>query len=383
MSYFPIHDPKGALSRVVLVATDKTDEESQARALHAERVRGARVLRILKSKDEFLAFNRMVFTKLAEFRAAVGDTRPEPSAATVASFVRFLHTLKGGCAMFALDSIAELAHRAESDWKSAGGVQGPRERIASQLEALRAALQDFRQENEELIAVLGSGDDETREVPRSLLYRYEGFLRSTVGERSEALREFQRAFIRKPARQIFAPFERETLRLADSLGKAISPFVIEGGDILLDPQRMAELVASLTHVFRNIVDHGIEDPGERRSRGKAPEGHIQIEVSPFFKGSESWLRLEIEDDGRGIDPARIAAVLRKKGMEHLLAGKSDSEILQLIFEPGFSTADQVTTLSGRGIGMDAVAHAARSLGGRISVHSVVDQGTQLLIEVAE
>jgi two-component system chemotaxis sensor kinase CheA len=393
LNYFPIYGEQNTLDEVVLVATDKTEEEAQARALQAERVRGAMIVKILKSKSEFLSLCRMSFEKIAEYRKRLAESSLEPSSDTVAGFTRFLHTIKGGCSMLVMDSIVELTHRMESDWKlkaeasaSDGKTRDLRELMGSQLSTLHDALQSFQQANHELIQVLGGTEEQVRDVPLSVLRTYEDFLRATFGNGSPALLKFQEWFNKKSAEEIFAPFEDETFRLAQMLRKEVLPFAIEGEGIRLDSRRLEDLLSTLIHIFRNIVDHGIEEPEERKARGKAPQGLIKIRLSRFHQKTPeatSWVRLDIADDGRGLEPAKIAESLQRKGQAHLLVGKSDVEIIQLIFQPGFSTKDQVTTLSGRGVGMDAVAHEVRRLGGKISVSSVIGQGSVLSIEFPE
>jgi len=138
---------------------------------------------------------------------------------------------------------------------------------------------------------------------------------------------------------------------------------------------VSELSEPLVHLLRNSVDHGIESPAEREALGKPRKGTIRLAASQ--EGNRVMITLE--DDGKGLDPQVIKASAEKKGLA--TAGLSDEELQQLIFHPGFSTAQAVTNISGRGVGMDAVQSKITQLGGTIDMKSQPNQGTQFLIKL--
>ncbi|HEY8355858.1 MAG TPA: chemotaxis protein CheW, partial [Ramlibacter sp.] len=132
----------------------------------------------------------------------------------------------------------------------------------------------------------------------------------------------------------------------------------------------------LTHLVRNAIDHGLEGPRERLDAGKPATGTVSLRASQ--RGGS--ILIEVTDDGRGLDRARILAAARRRGT--LVADDAtDSEVWQLIFEAGFSTAEQVTDVSGRGVGMDVVKRNIQALSGTVDVSSVPGQGTRVAVSV--
>jgi chemosensory pili system protein ChpA (sensor histidine kinase/response regulator) len=144
-----------------------------------------------------------------------------------------------------------------------------------------------------------------------------------------------------------------------------------GGAIELDRSVLDRMAPAFEHLLRNAVAHGIEAPAQRVAAGKDPHG--QIEVSLHQAGNE--VRIEVRDDGAGLNLGRIADKARKLGLIGAGAEPTEGELAGMIFTPGFSTADQVTELAGRGIGMDVVRSEVTSLGGRIETASATGRGT--------
>jgi len=163
-------------------------------------------------------------------------------------------------------------------------------------------------------------------------------------------------------------FGRMIRDLSNELEKEID-LVIEGDDTELDKTVVSELGEPLIHLLRNAVDHGVEKPEARTVKGKNPKGTIRI--TAYQEGNRVFLT--VSDDGKGVNPTVIKESAARKGIEtdHL----SDKEIQQLIFHPGFSTAKNVTNISGRGVGMDVVKQKINELGGTIEIISEVDKGT--------
>jgi two-component system chemotaxis sensor kinase CheA len=166
--------------------------------------------------------------------------------------------------------------------------------------------------------------------------------------------------------------------LSADLGKHME-LEMHGADTELDRQVLELVKDPLTHLVRNCADHGIESPVERRAAGKPEKGTIRL--SAWHQGGH--IIIEIADDGRGLDVARIRAKAVELGVasEQDVAAKSDAEICNFIFAPGFSTAAQVTSISGRGIGMDVVRANIEQIGGTIDLKSVAGAGTTFTIKI--
>jgi len=193
--------------------------------------------------------------------------------------------------------------------------------------------------------------------------------------------ELQEAIMRtrmQPIANILNKFTRVVRDLSQQLGKSIE-LEIEGKDVELDKTILESINDPLTHLVRNSVDHGIETPMEREQIGKNGTGTITLKA--FHDAGQ--VNLVISDDGRGLDPKKIANSAIDKGLisDTRVAEMSDKQKMELIFMPGFSTAKEVTDVSGRGVGMDVVVTNIESLGGIIEIDSTPGQGTDIQIKL--
>jgi two-component system chemotaxis sensor kinase CheA len=173
-----------------------------------------------------------------------------------------------------------------------------------------------------------------------------------------------------PLANVFRRFPRLVRDLAAALGKQITVELI-GEDTELDKQMIEQIVDPLTHMVRNSVDHGIGTPEERQRSGKPAEGKIFLRA--YQEGGN--VVIEVSDDGRGLDRERIR---RKAIAQGLIAAddvRTDEELYDLVFAPGFSTAEKVTDVSGRGVGMDVVKRNVEALHGSVSIESVPGGGS--------
>ncbi|NAX20941.1 chemotaxis protein CheA [Vibrio sp. V39_P1S14PM300] len=180
-----------------------------------------------------------------------------------------------------------------------------------------------------------------------------------------------------PVSFAFNRFPRLIRDLAPKLGKEIQ-LDIEGENTELDKTVLEKITDPLVHLIRNAVDHGVETPDARKQKGKSPQGRVALKAS--HQGGN--VVIEIQDDGAGINPSVIFDKAINKGLlpPHTQRHEmSDDQIFQLIFMPGFSTADVVSDLSGRGVGMDVVKKNIESLGGAIAVESYIDAGSRFTI----
>ena len=174
----------------------------------------------------------------------------------------------------------------------------------------------------------------------------------------------------QPVKPVFQRMSRIVREVADMVGKSVR-LVTEGENTEVDKTVIDKLAEPLTHMIRNSVDHGIESPEKRAALGKPAEGTVRLTA----KHRSGRIVIELADDGAGINRERV----RQKAIDNDLiqadANLSDEEIDNLIFAPGFSTADKITDVSGRGVGMDVVKRSIQALGGRISIHSRPGHGS--------
>jgi two-component system chemotaxis sensor kinase CheA len=179
-----------------------------------------------------------------------------------------------------------------------------------------------------------------------------------------------------PLGQVFDKLARIVRQISREHDKQVN-LVITGAETEIDKLIVEELSDPLMHMIRNAIDHGIEDKDERMRVGKPPVGTIALNA--FQKGNH--VVLEIEDDGKGMDPKVIVAAALRRGLvtEAEAREMSDKEVLTLVFQPGFTTRDDVTALSGRGVGMDIVKTNISKLGGVVDISSEVGIGTKMTI----
>lgn len=191
---------------------------------------------------------------------------------------------------------------------------------------------------------------------------------------SSDLRERTLSLRMVPIGTTFNRFRRLVRDLSTELNKEID-LKTHGAETELDKTVIEKLSDPLVHILRNSIDHGIETAEIRRERGKAAKGKITLSAMQ----SAGQVRIIIEDDGGGIDPDRIYAKALERGLAKSDTRPSDREVLQLIFHPGFSTAETVTAVSGRGVGMDVVKRSLESLKGTVEIDSRPGNGTTISI----
>jgi two-component system chemotaxis sensor kinase CheA len=178
-----------------------------------------------------------------------------------------------------------------------------------------------------------------------------------------------------PISHAFSRFPRLVHELSARLGKQVE-LKFEGETTELDRGLIEKISDPLTHLVRNAVDHGLETPGIRTAEGKHSTGTLRLAARQ--RGGN--IVIEVSDDGRGLDRERILERAAERGLA-IAPDAPDEEVWQLIFEPGFSTAEYVTDLSGRGVGMDVVRRNIKALGGTIELRSVAGQGTSVTVSV--
>ncbi len=179
-----------------------------------------------------------------------------------------------------------------------------------------------------------------------------------------------------PLNQLFSRFPRLVRDLARSVEKQIK-LVVSGEDTELDRSLIEDIQVPLVHGVRTAVDHGIEKPDDRVRSGKDPEGKITLDA----RAGNGEVVITVEDDGRGIDVERVRSRARESGLIGAEEDPGEDEIFELIFSPGFSTADTVTAISGRGVGLDVIRKQVEQLHGTVRLRSETGLGTRFTLRL--
>jgi two-component system chemotaxis sensor kinase CheA len=353
------------------------------------------------------------------------------------SIFRFVHTVKGNCGFFEFPRLEALSHAAEDaladvragrrvpDGPLVSAVLGIIDRIAEMISAIEAGEELPAGDDSALIQALSPGAEahaapaaatvteghgKSSAAPRTIRLSVELLDRvmSTVSDMVLARNELARRLRESPTdvsvdgaferlsaiiaemrdaitrtrmqriENLFVGLPRMVRDLSAELGKQVL-VDIEGGDVELDREMIEMIRDPLTHIIRNAVDHGIEKPADRLKAGKREIGLLSVSA----RQSGNQILIDIHDDGRGIDGKSLV----EKAIANGVIEKSDAaqlsprEQLALIFEPGLSTAKEVTAISGRGVGMDVVRSNVERIGGIVEVDSRLGEGTSMTLRV--
>ncbi|MEN9580572.1 MAG: hypothetical protein RJA70_3581 [Pseudomonadota bacterium] len=343
------------LKGVLLVVSDITLEQTRRKLVREQNELICIFEAVARDRTGFLEF----FREGAALVQRVCDHSLRDSPQALLS----LHTLKGNCRVFGVQSVADLAHDVESSIARSGGLLD-----AAQTEALRAAWSDLERR---LSGVLGATTRPPLEVTADDLETLKVWAQKQLphAQLLDILSQLkgERALVR------LQRLAEQAKALARQLGKGeISVQIAARSEVRFETERWAPFWAAFVHALRNAVDHGLEPSDERAAQGKQP-GRLTIEA----QSDGQYITLELSDDGRGIDWAGLAHKAQARGLPHT----TELELTELLFTPGLSTAATLTEVSGRGIGLGAVRAATGELGGSIQVESAPGTGTTLRFRI--
>tara|TARA_Y100001954_G_scaffold86756_1_gene95112 strand:- start:26255 stop:28039 length:1785 start_codon:yes stop_codon:yes gene_type:complete len=355
------------IERVVCIATDITAQKEVEERSELERDKVIMINNLLERPLEFLDL-------MTESQETFEELSREAFLKGPESLFRAVHTLKARFASFKINDVVKGIHNLETNldnYKKSGAWDETMARVVSgSINDIDFQFKKFLKENRKLVEVANNainsseGAEDLQKAKNELLSFYSSISKN---------------LILKNVADSFRKFVEPTKELAQTQDKVVN-ISIEETNIHINPEKYKSFFSGLLHVFRNAVDHGIESREEREDKGKDIEASIKIS---FKEEGISRFSIYIEDDGGGIDPKKI----REKALnlpdfkEHPMVKGDDSEIIQCIFEPGFSTRDEVSEVSGRGVGMDVVKKEALKIDGLIKVESTLGKGTIFKIEL--
>ncbi len=376
--YRPIYRRDGALVSVVVIATDQTEEYAAREAVKRQEAYADMICRIFRERNKFHA----TMDHLRQFLEETGK-RPQ-TLQDASTILRQLHTLKATVKQFNLVDLADVIHSVENDLRSP--LARDEDSFAKQALTGRQRIADiFLRVSDEVRGLVG-GEREwrgnVREIEEKDLFSF-ALEMKRQGADPVLIQHYLDRVAAVPIRECLLSFERELQELAAMLDKQVRPIRYAGDNPRVLTLPMQDFLYSLTHICRNIMDHGIEAPVTRMARSKDPAGQVTIDTSivPCENGSQEWLRIVISDDGNGIDPSRVRAKLGMLDPEGSWRFEDDQTIIQRIFSWGFSTREEVTSISGRGVGLEVVEREVNRLGGSIHVTSELYKGASFEIRI--
>jgi two-component system chemotaxis sensor kinase CheA len=334
---------------ILVVVTDITDRVERERADAEGQDLLAAVEHILADRASFLEF-------MDEAEAIV--KRLLAGRAPRAEAFRNVHTLKGNAGLFGLETLAAGCHVIETRLAA-----GESDLSDADLEQLRSVWQTFFGR---IRRILGWATDGRVELS---VTEYESLLeRVAAGSPRPELLSMLERLHHEPAERRLGQFAQQVARQGALLGKPPLDVVVEANGVRFDRQRFAGFWAGFVHVLRNAVDHGIETSAQERiAAGKPPNATIHLTAAE----DEDGIVIEVRDDGRGVSWERVAARATEMG----LPACTRADLVAALFADGLSTKDEVSALSGRGVGMGVVLQAVRALGGSLDVESEPGRGT--------
>lgn len=332
---------------LLVVASDITAELQRERAETERRELVAVFERLSADRDGFVEFCTEADELVRQIVASDGSGR---------DLARHLHTLKGNAALFGIESVASYCHTLEDRLLEAEG--------ALSADELGELSRRWRSLSQRIDSLLGARDIRRIEITDDEIQRVLTALRQHAAYADIA--QAVEAWRLEPVARRFERVAQQADRLARRMGKAVEVEVDDQG-VRLDPQRWAPFWAAFVHAVRNAIDHGIESVDERAQTGKPATARVALR-SQIEAGQ---LVIEIRDDGRGVDWARV----RERAARLGLPGDTQAELVDALFADGVSTKDEVSDLSGRGVGMSALRAVAREEGGTITIQSEPKRGT--------
>ena len=364
LDYRPMNSHSGKLTGILVLAQDVTRDEQAREEIRQKEARIVRMLRIAKDKMAFTQYLRRMESDLI----APGGAR---SAEDVA---RKIHTLKGLSKFFHMEVVANILHEMESVFQSQPNIA-----VEEVLSACRDTLAELMEEAKGFGREIWGGNFEIQEevvtVPVSYATEFGKDLRLN-GAQGIAFRFFQK-IVAQPVRDLLIPFETQLSYFAEMADRGVNIMSPEAGDVRVFAVVYKEVLESLVHIARNIVDHAAQPAEEREGAGKTPALNVKIDVV-FENEFKHNMLITIADDGAGVNIAKLREKYEAAGGAK---GLDDQKLLQHIFDARLSTRDEVSATSGRGIGLDAVKAAAEKLGGSVHVDSEFGVGTAFTIRL--
>lgn len=356
LDYRPVYLVGGVLSGVLMIATDDTKERDAAARVLTIRDEAKAIQSIARQRNEFWRF-------LYNLKAFIENAKDGLLSADCQELMRELHTFKGLSQSFALTHMGRLFHDMEDHVME-------QNRAVIDPDLFQSLIEEYNKADLIGQELFGEGfmkSGQVRLMEFDVLQKMKDMVLSLPKDMAGAEQLsafFNDEILSLPASACFSNFKSELLRIAELQGKPEPDIKFLNGDTRMVPNDYQGFFDSLIHLARNIIDHGIEGPSQRRNKGKAEHGSITIDVQKTGAHESPFYTITIFDDGAGFNIPNIRKRLEAQSGENI-KNLSDQEILQNIFNADFSTSNKVSTMSGRGVGLSAIRKEVEKIGGNV------------------
>ena len=377
LSWSPIVNESDVVEKLMVCVRDVTELKRLAIEASTQRRELEMIGEILAvSQEKFQDFMQTSMAFVDENRTLT-EQAAGPTAELITQLFRNMHTVKGNARTYGLGNLTNTVHEAEQtydDLRKGQGTEWEPKALLEQLDQVRGLLDEYAKINDTKLGRKGPGRRgsvekflmvdktqvaETLQAMQSVDMDDVAAMRAALVETQKLLRRIGTERLQ----DVLASVTESLPSLARELGKEPPVVAIHDNGVLVRSQISGLLKNLFTHLLRNAVDHGIEAPDVRMAAGKSGIGRIELDVD--VAGDE--MTLVLRDDGQGMALDRIRRIAADRGLLEASATLTDEETAQLVFLPGFSTAEVVTEVSGRGVGMDAVKGFLEREGGHVSV----------------
>lgn len=377
LSWSPISDDNDVVEKLMLCVRDVTELkrlESEAGAQKRELEIIGEILAV--SQEKFQDFIESSYKFVAENEELIRKA-PQKDLDVIGLLFRNMHTIKGNARTYGLLNMTNIVHETEQEYDDLRKDEDKvwdQDALLNQLALVHASIDEYHKINDVKLGRKGPG--RRGNVERFLMVEKDQVARAMelikaahagdLADARQALSEVERTLRLIGTEKIdavLAGIVESMPSLARELGKEAPRISIADNGIVVRNQAIGLLKNVFTHLFRNAMDHGLETAEARQAAGKHPVGHIQLDVAL----DAGQLTMKLHDDGRGLAVGRIRQKAIENGVLSEGETRSPEEIANLIFASGFSTAEQVTEVSGRGVGMDAVRGFLQKEGGNVAI----------------
>lgn len=365
--------------RLITIMSDITEKRRLEKQMEEEKNTMSMVVKAIVFHEQWTECIREYeyFTKYKLYHIIENN---RPIHLKIEEINRYLHTFKGNFSQFNSNLAVKRLHNMESQLNHIKKYAAHIDENMIRSLVLRSNMPDWLQEDlERVSSVLGEdywNKQNVIRVDKKYLVELEKRMINFLPYNANAqLLPLLKKMQHKSLKEMLKIYPEHTYQLAARMGKLINPFSIEGDDVMLDSEYYSNFIRSLVHVFRNVVDHGIEYPDDRIHLGKSEAGNIQFQI----ESSDELFKITISDDGAGFDEDKLVANVLEKGKytADQIQTFSKEQILELAFESDISTADEITVISGRGIGLSTVKYEVEKIKGKIEINNRQGEGSSL------